>query len=176
MTGLHPLTALAIHFATLSLVAFGGINSVIPEMHRHAVEVMGWMTDEEFAQLFAIGQAAPGPNMLVSTLVGWHVAGISGALVATAAMCIPAFVFTYSVFRLLERYRAQPWRAAVQLGLARVTVGMIAASAFLIARAADTGLVTFAITAGSACLAYGTKINPLWALAAGGVLGLAGAV
>lgn len=173
MTGLHPLTALAVHFAMLSLVAFGGINSVIPEMHRHAVEVMGWMTDEEFAQLFAIGNAAPGPNMLVSTLVGWHVAGLAGALVATAAICAPAVVFTYSVFRLLERYRDRPWRAAVQIGLARVTVGMIAASAFLIARAADTDVITFAITAGSALFAYATKLNPLWALGAGGALGFA---
>jgi chromate transporter len=176
LTGLHPLTALAIHFATLSLFAFGGINSVIPEMHRHAVEVMGWMTDEEFAQLFAIGNAAPGPNMLVTTLVGWHVAGLAGALIATAAICAPAFVFTYLVFRLIERYRDRPWRAALQIGLARVTVGLIAASAFLIARAADTGMVTFAITVGTALLAYGTKLNPLWGLAAGGAIGFAGLV
>lgn len=174
MTSPSLLTSLAMHFTMLSLVAFGGINSVIPEMHRHAVEVMHWMTEEEFAQIFAIAQAAPGPNMLITTLVGWHVAGLPGALIATAGICGPAFVLTYSVFRLLERYRHRPWRAAVQRGLAWVTAGLIAATAFLIARAADTGIATFAITAASAAVAYGTRFNPLWTLAGGAAIGLAG--
>jgi len=71
------LVALALQFAGLSLVAFGGANAVIPEIHRQAVEVHHWMTDQDFASLFAIAQAAPGPNFLVTTLVGWKAAGLT---------------------------------------------------------------------------------------------------
>ena len=142
----NPLIDLVRHFAVLSLLAIGGANAVVPEMHRHAVEVAHWMTDQEFAALYAIGQAAPGPNVLVVTLIGWHVAGIAGALVATIAMCGPSSLLTYTVVRFWDRFKERPWRAYVQTGLAPVTVGLVAASAFLLARATDTGPVPVAVT------------------------------
>jgi chromate transporter len=55
------LASLATHFLLLSMLAFGGANAVIPEIHRDVVAVSGWMTDQQFADLFAISQAAPGP-------------------------------------------------------------------------------------------------------------------
>ena len=81
-----PLTALFGYFAMLSLFAVGGANAAIPEMHRIAVEVMGWMTNRQFADMFAIAQLSPGPNVIIVTLIGYHVAGITGALVATVGM------------------------------------------------------------------------------------------
>ncbi len=68
-------------FAQLSLLAFGGGNSILPEMQRQVVQVHQWMTARDFAALYALAQAAPGPNMLVSALIGQRVAGIPGALV-----------------------------------------------------------------------------------------------
>ena len=65
------LQALAVQFSLLSLLAFGGANAVIPEIHRQSVAVHHWMTDKDFAALFAIAQSAPGPNFLISTLIGW---------------------------------------------------------------------------------------------------------
>ncbi|MBN8919935.1 MAG: chromate transporter, partial [Rhizobiales bacterium] len=62
------LSTIAVHFALLSLLAFGGVNAVVPEMHRQAVEVAGWMTDRQFADMFAIAQLAPGPNMMIVAL------------------------------------------------------------------------------------------------------------
>ena len=73
-------------YAQLSLLAVGGVVTVLPEMQRAVVEVRGWMAPAEFAALFALAQAAPGPNMMVATLVGWRVAGLPGALVATLGM------------------------------------------------------------------------------------------
>ena len=73
-------------FGQLSLVSVGGINAVLPELKRQVVERHGWMSAADFAALYALAQAAPGPNMLVSTLIGWHVAGIAGALAATGAL------------------------------------------------------------------------------------------
>jgi chromate transporter len=62
---------LALQFLILSLLSIGGANAVIPEIHRRVVEVEHWMTDADFAQMFALAQAAPGPNVLIVCLVGW---------------------------------------------------------------------------------------------------------
>ena len=75
----NPILALLWTFGLMSLFAVGGANSAIPEMHRVAVDVQHWMSDKEFADLFAISQLSPGPNVLIVTLIGYSVAGIAGA-------------------------------------------------------------------------------------------------
>lgn len=162
------------HFALLSLLAFGGGNTVLPEMHRQAVEVSGWLTDQQFADLFAIAQAAPGPNILIVTLIGWQVAGLAGALAATAAICTPACTLTFIVARLWDRFRDRPWRAIVQRGLAPVTVGIVAAGAWVVAETVDRSVVALVLTLATAGVALWTRINPLWVLLLGGALGAAG--
>ena len=87
------LISLLGYFALMSLFAIGGANGAIPEMHRLAVEVKGWMTDRQFADMFALSQITPGPNVVIVALIGYHVAGIAGALVCMLAMCGPACVF-----------------------------------------------------------------------------------
>ena len=99
----HPILALLWTFGLMSLFAVGGANSAIPEMQRVAVDVQHWMSDKEFADLFAISQLSPGPNVLIVTLIGSSVAGVAGALVATVAMCGPTAVLAYCVGRLLQR-------------------------------------------------------------------------
>jgi chromate transporter len=170
------LGILAAQFAVISLLAFGGANTVVPEMHRSAVEVHRWMSDRDFANLFAIAQAAPGPNALIVTLVGFKAAGIAGALVATIAFCLPAGALVYVVVGVWDRIEQAPWRAAVQAGLGPVTVGLVAASAFLLTRAADRGFGFAAITAATAAVSYFTRLNPLWALGVAAVLGGLGLV
>ncbi len=171
-----PLLLLAGQFAIFSLLAFGGANAVAPEIQRQATAVHHWMSGREFATLFAIAQAAPGPNFLISSLIGWKVAGLAGAAVATLAMCLPSCLLAASVARAWERYRAAPWRIAMAAALAPISVGLIAATAWLLAQGADAdwrlALVTAATTA--ACLA--TRFNPLWLLAAAAALGVFGLV
>ncbi len=170
------LWVLARHFAMLSLLAFGGGNTVLPEMHRQAVEISGWLTDQQFADLFAIAQAAPGPNILIVTLIGWQVAGLAGALTATAAICAPACTLTYVVAHLWDRFRDRPWRRIVQLGLAPVTVGIVAAGAYVVAETVDRSMVALLLTLTTAAVSLWSRVNPLWVLALGGVLGVAGLV
>ncbi len=86
---------LAWTFALMSLFAVGGANSAIPEMHRVAVDVQHWLTDKQFADVYAISQLSPGPNVLIVTLIGYSVAGVAGALVATLSMCVPTAVLAY---------------------------------------------------------------------------------
>lgn len=170
----ESLAGIAQHFLVLSLLTIGGVTAVLPEMHREAVELRRWMTDAEFASLFAIAQATPGPNMLVVTLVGWRVAGFAGGLVATAAMCVPTSLLTYLTLRLWDRFKARPWRTAVQNGLTPIMIGLVAASAYLLTRATSLGWATLAIAIGTAVLCCATRINPIWAMAGASALGMSG--
>ena len=72
------LLELTLYFMLLSLISVGGMPSVLPELQRYVVDVKSWVTPEEFIQIFAVGQAAPGPNILIASLVGWKVAGLGG--------------------------------------------------------------------------------------------------
>ena len=170
----NPLLALFVYFSMLSLFAVGGANAAIPEMHRIAVEIMHWMNDRQFVDMFAIAQMSPGPNVIIVTLIGYHVAGIAGAGVATVAMCGPTCVVAFFATRTWDRFKDAPWRIAIQAGLVPVSLGLIAASAFVLARAADKNIYAGVVTALTVLVAAFTRINPLWLFAAGGVLGLSG--
>lgn len=169
-----PLLVLFSYFAALSLVAVGGGNAVIPEIHRVAVELQHWMNDRTFADIFAISRVAPGPNIIIVTLIGYHVAGIAGAAVATGAMCGPPFALALFVARVWDRYKGARWRIAVQAGLVPVALGLIAASAFVLARASDHNIYGVLITVATAVVSYFTRLNPLWMFAVAGVFGLSG--
>lgn len=162
------------YFALLSLFAIGGANAAIPEMHRVAVELERWMTDRQFADLFAISQVSPGPNVIIVTLIGYQAAGLAGALVATVAMCGPTCVFAFYMGRAWERYREARWRNAIQGGLVPVSIGLIAASALILALAADTSWIAAAVTIATAAIGYFTRLNPLWLFLAAALIGLAG--
>ncbi|RQM50671.1 chromate transporter [Paraburkholderia bannensis] len=168
------LVALAAIFSQLSLLAFGGGNTILPEMQRQVVEVHHWMPASEFSALFALAQAAPGPNMMIVTLVGWHVAGWAGMLVTSIAKFGPSSLVTIAALHAWDRFKDRPWRRIAQRGLVPVTAGLVAASAVLIAKASDPTWIAWAITGVCAALAFRTKIHPLWLLAAGSLIGLTG--
>jgi chromate transporter len=159
-------------FATLSLVAVGGATAVLPEMHRLLVVVHGWMDDGTFTQLFALAQAAPGPNILAASLMGWYIAGVGGLIVATLGMLVPAAILAWYVAGATHRLRGARWLRPAQFGLVPIAVGLIAASGVTLARAATTGWVTWAILAVSFLVVWRTAYSPLWVLAGGGVLGV----
>ena len=105
-----PLAQVAPQFLLLSVLAIGGVNAVTPEIQRQVVELRHWMSAREFSELFAVAQATPGPNMLIATVVGWRVAGVLGAIVATLCMCGPSSLIVFFVTRAWDRFRDRPWR------------------------------------------------------------------
>lgn len=171
-----PLATLLINLVLLSFITVGGLPSIVPELHRLIVENNRWLTEQQFTDFFAISQAAPGPNMLFVTLVGWQMAGWSGALAATLAMVGPTCVLTFYMTRVWDRFKDAPWRVAVQAGLIPVTIGFIGATAYLIAKAVDTSWVAIVLTLSVAAFSYFTRINPLWALAVAAAVGFAGLI
>lgn len=171
---MSTLAVLAAVFGELSLLAFGGTNSLLPEMQRQVVALHGWLTAQQFAALFALAQAAPGPNMLVVTLIGWRVAGLPGALVTTLSVSTPSSVLAYIGGHLWYRFRDAAWRRAVQAGLMPVTAGLVMASAAVLIRTTATGWGTAAVTLAATALFLFTRVHPLLVLAAAAVLGAAG--
>jgi chromate transporter len=172
----NPVWSLVWTFGLMSLFAVGGANAAIPEMQRIAVEVRHWMTDREFADIYAISQLSPGPNVLIVTLIGYSVAGVIGALAATLAMCVPTAALAYFVSRWLARSRQSRWPAIIQASLVPLSIGLMAASALIVARAADRTWAAALATIVAAVLAASTRLNPLWILVVGGCLGFAGVI
>src|SRR5260221_3828290 len=132
----NPILTLLWTFGLMSLFAVGGANSAIPEMHRVAVDVQHWMNDKQFADIFAISQLSPGPNVLIVTLIGYSVAGVAGALVATLAMCGPTAILAYYVSRLLQRSSHSHWPAIIQVALVPLSMRLMGSSAPILALAA----------------------------------------
>jgi chromate transporter len=170
------LVEIASRFAVLSLVAFGGVSAALPELRRQVVGAQGWMSDRGFTEAYAISQAAPVPNFLFVSLIGMQIAGIPGALVATVAFVVPSSLVAYGAGRVWDHYHEAPWRYRLELGAAPITVGLVVASALVLARASDETLPAFVVTLATAALLYRTSLNPLFALGAGAVVGALGLV
>jgi chromate transporter len=171
-----PLWALVLTFGLMSLFAVGGANAAIPEMQRVAVEVHHWMSDKQFSDMFAISQLSPGPNVLIVTLIGYSVAGVAGALAATLAMCVPTAVLAYWVSRVLRRSTRSRWPSIIQAALVPLSIGLMGASALVLALTSDRTWAAGIVTVAAAALAFATRLNPLWLLLAGGILGFAGLI
>ena len=170
------LIELFVSFFLIAFVSFGGATAVIPELYRIAVTEHGWMNAQTFTELFAIAQAAPGPNVLIVTLIGQHTAGWQGAVAATVGMCLPMSLLVGLLFKHWDRLQHWRGRTALQLGVAPLAVGLVLASGTLIARSAEPGWVGVALVALTVGLNLRTRLHPLWLILLGALLGVAGAV
>jgi chromate transporter len=170
------LLELLVVFAPLSLVAVGGGNTVLPDIHRQVVLIHGWMTETEFASAFVLAQAVPGPNILFVSLIGWSVAGVPGALVAVAAMCGPSSLLALGVARALRSTRMARLRFRVQRGFSPLTIGLMLSAGIVLARSAVHTPLALGLTLLTVAILLRTSVHPLLLMAAGAVLGLAGLV
>ena len=160
-------------FAPLSLLAFGGGQSIVADIDQQAL-AHGWMTQAQFVDLFAISRAAPGPGALLATLVGWKAGGWAGAAVASLALFVPSSVLAYAMSALWRRFDGHPTARLLEVALAPVAAGLLLAGAVAGIRASSGSAVGWGIAlAALAVFLRRPKLNPLAVLA---VAGLAGAV
>lgn len=178
---MSPKTILQIFalFGTLSILSIGGGNTVLPEMQLQSVTKYGWLEPKQFADLFAISQAAPGPSILIVTLIGYRAGGegfwgVVGAILATMAMIIPAGFLVYFTARFWNSAKDAKWRKAVERGFAPLTVGLVLASGVIVAKSADHGCREWALTALATVIFTCTKTNPLIVVGAAGLIGWLG--
>jgi chromate transporter len=168
------LPQIVLTFAVLSILSIGGANASLPEIHRQVVDHLHWMDDATFASLVAIGQTAPGPNVLIVSIIGWHMAGIAGLLLATLAIIAPSSALAIGVGRFMVRNADNRWVGSVRRALAPVAIGLMLASGVVMTRAAYHGAVTILIVAGMSAVITLTRLSPLWGIAAGAILGVLG--
>lgn len=162
------------HYALLSLLSVGGMIAMAPEMHRYLVEERGWIDPQQFADSIAVAQAAPGPNVLFVTLLGWHVAGAQGALVATLGALLPSCTVTYFAQRTLAAHHASTAARAFRLGLAPIAIGLTFATGWVLAVAADANWRLAVLTMVAIAFMLRSNWNPLWLIGGGAALGAAG--
>jgi chromate transporter len=172
MNGSSASLVLAAHLAVLSSLSFGGFPTVLPDVHDFAV-ARGWISDQEFANYFAVSQVAPGPNMiLMMSFIGLKVGGIAGAAVGALATFGPPCTMYYVSYRLWDRFREMPWQRIVRRGLDPLTIGLVIAGGYVMACSAAVGWQNAAITAAAVVMMmFARRLNPLWILTAGGALG-----
>jgi chromate transporter len=164
------LLALVAILAPLSIASIGGAASVYAPLQHQTVDVHQWLTGREFVEMFAIARITPGPGTMLATLIGWKVAGLAGALVATLALFLPASVLCYLIARVWTRYRGKPWHGAVEQGLAPIGAGLLFAGVLAILRIGAVGPLSWAAAAGVAgLLVWRPRLHPFVLLIGGGL-------
>jgi chromate transporter len=167
---------LFLHFLALWFVAVGGPSAILPDIHRYVVDVHHLLTNREFAEIYTLAQAAPGPNVMYVTLMGWHLAGWAGAAATTIPLLVPATTLTLLVGHFNERYPDAPILRAVRRGLTPITIGLMFSGATILMRAVNHDWRGYLITLVTVAVVLRKSWNPLWLLAAGALLGIAGIV
>ena len=166
------LITLALVFTQLSVLAFGGGNAILPEMQHQVVNIHHWMSAEQFSSLFAMAQAAPGPNMMIVPLIGWHVAGPTGLLVTSLAKFGPSSMITVYALKFWQRFKDHPFRSRFEQALKPITVGLVLVSAWMIAHASAQNTTLVMIVILTTPLGLFKKIHPLWVMLLGAGLGI----
>lgn len=165
------LLSLALVFTQLSLLAFGGGNAILPEMQHQVVEVHQWLSASEFSAMFAMAQAAPGPNMMIVPLVGWHVAGPAGLFITSLAKFGPSSILAIFALKFWNHFQHHPLRERFEKALKPITVGLVLTSAWIIADASAQNLLLAVIIGIATVMSLFKKIHPLWVMIFGAAVG-----
>jgi chromate transporter len=160
--------------APLSLASIGGASGIYAPLQHQTVDVLRWLKPQEFLELFAIARITPGPGSMLATLIGFKVAGLAGAVVATLALFVPSSLVCFVVAWVWDHYHARPWRQAVEDGLAPIAAGLMFAGALAVLRLGSDGPLwllswTLAIAV-AALLTWRSRLHPFGLLAGGAAL------
>jgi chromate transporter len=168
----ESLWALFLHFLSLSVFATGGAMALATDMHRYVVDQHAYITHTQFMNSIALAQAAPGPNILFVTVMGWQIAGAQGALATTLGMTLPALVFPFVVSRLGRLKQFDRTLEALQRGLGPVALGLMASTCFLLVRETPGVWKGGSIIAITVVLLATTRLPPVAMIFAAGLAGI----
>ena len=177
--------SLFVHYLSLSLLCVGGAIATAPDMHRFLVQEKAWLTDPQFSASIAIAQAAPGPNVLFTALMGWNVGLNAGGLGTAAigmALCLggimlPSSILVYFTAQWSHRNRDLRAIRAFKQGLAPLVVALLVATGWILATSHGYALSNWpawAVAIVSTLIVWRTRIHLLWLLAVGAALGWMG--
>ena len=166
------LDRLFLVFLKIGAVLFGSGYVLLAFIEADFVDRLGWLTQQQLIDAVAIGQFTPGPLFTTATFVGYVLAGFPGALLSTAGIFLPSFVFSAIVFPLSDRMRRTEWTSALMEGFHAGAIGLMAAVAWQLGRTAivDVPAALLSLAALGALLRF--DINSAWLVIAGGAAGL----
>ena len=165
---------LCFHFATLSLLAVGGAITTVPDMQRFVVQDKGWLSDAQFSSCIALGQAAPGPNVLFVAVIGFSVGGLAGVLATLSGTLLPSATLALAASRWGHRRGQSRALRAFTAGMAPLTIGLLLATSWILLQPVGLHWQAAALVLATLLLMLRTHLSPLWAIAAGAVAGAAG--
>ena len=162
------------HFATLSLLAVGGAIATVPDMQRFVVQDKGWLSDMQFSNCIALGQAAPGPNVLFVAVIGFGVGGLAGVLATLSGTLLPSATLALAASRWGRRRRQARALRAFTAGMAPLTIGLLLATGWILLQPVGWHGPAAVLVLGTLALMLRTRCSPLWAIAAGALAGATG--
>jgi chromate transporter len=178
LSDLANLVAVIGDFLSLSLFSLGGGNTLLAEYHHLSVDKYCWLTNSQFADLYALAEAAPGPSSMIVGLLGMGAAwreGPSWALLsgvaAELAILLPSTLVMVLAALSWNRFQHSPWRIAFERGMGPITLGILFAVGLKILETADRGPAAYGVSVLVCVLMLRTRISPLWFMAVAGVLG-----
>lgn len=170
-------------FLSLSLFSLGGGNTLLAEYHHMAVDQYCWLTSRQFADIYAIAEAAPGPSSMIVGLLGMGAAvkegpiwGVLSGVLAEVAILLPSTLLMVAVALGWNRTLDSPWRVAFERSLGPITLGILFAVGLKILRISDHDTPAYAVSAVVCFLMLRTRISPLWFMAVAGLMGALGLV
>ncbi len=170
------LLSLFLKLSVFSMIAFGGVNALLPELLNLAVYQEQWIDLQTFSDYFAIAQAAPGPNFMTVTLLGWHIYGMIGALVATFAIVWPSSILIFFLQRFILGIKDPIKKKSIQYAAAALAIGLVLSSAWEIALQINHGVAAYLLTIATIGITLFTRWHPLYLIAIGGALGVLGLI
>ena len=168
------LVTLAGVFLKAGALLYGSGYVLLAFLRGDLVERLGWLTDAQLLDAVAIGQVTPGPLFTTATFIGYVLAGIPGAVVATVAIFLPAFVFVALIGPLADRLRDRPATAALLDGVNAAAIGLMAAVAVQLGGSALVDPLTVALAIGSGIALVWGRLPSVLLVMIGAVVGIAG--
>lgn len=152
-------------------LTYGGGYAMIPVLQHEFVDARAWLTAREFADGIAVGQITPGPLMLMIAFMGYKIAGLLGALVATIGLFAPSFIPVILFAQTRQRLGENALFQSAVKGIGVAVVGLLLAAAVSLARAANIDIWLLAFGATSFALILWLKVDATWVILAAGVIG-----
>jgi chromate transporter len=165
------LTGLTLFFLKVGSVLFGSGYVLLAFLRADLVERWGWLTDRQLIDAITVGQVTPGPVFTTATFIGFLLAGVPGAVVATVAIFLPSFVFVAAVHPLVERLRSSSITAPILDAVNAAAVGLMTVVMVLLGRSALVDVPTILAALAALGVLIFTKVNSLWLILAGAAMG-----
>jgi len=164
-----PLGALFLTFLKIGAVLYGSGYVLLAFLHNDFVVRLGWLTEGQLLDAVAIGQVTPGPVFTTATFVGYLLGGWSAALIATAGIFLPAFVFVAATYPLIPRVRRSVWLGAALDGVNAAALALMAGVTWTLGRAALVDPPTAAVAIVAAVFLLHFRVNSAWLIVGAGV-------